>query len=216
MVQKRNLERKSKWDSESRVNSVMVSETIEKLSEKFCRIAHKMSTSTLFLFIISVTFFSCKGQENKYIYLNAEQLKPLGIELSEEGLFYQNCNPKSEEDGKYPYYAFYSVDAERYVVSSIASGCLPNSMRDSTFTNKKMTENDFYPLFAGTDGKYSFLSEKHDKELVPIAIRMEETKIPNRTDTVVFWFKLTESLRKSLPKGIVIEEYLGLPDIKAE
>jgi len=208
MVHKINLEKNS--------NNVMVSETIEKLSEKICRIAHKMSIYPFFLFIISITVFSCKFQENKYIYLNAEQLKPLGIELSEEGLFYQNCNPKSEEDGKYSYYAFYSVDKERYVVSSIASNCLPTSMRDSIFINKEITKNDFYPLFAGTDGKYSFLSEKHDKELVPIAIRMEETKIPNRTDTVVFWFKLTESLRKSLPKEIIIEDYLGLPDIKTE
>jgi hypothetical protein len=66
--------------------------------------------------------------------------------------------------------------------------------------NKKITENDFYPLFVGTDGKYSFLSEKHDKELLPIAIRMDETKIPNRPDTVIFWFKVTESLKKVLPE----------------
>jgi len=45
---------------------------------------------------------------------------------------------------------------------------------------------------------------------------MSETKIPNRTDTVIFWFKVTESLKKVLPQDIVIEDYLGLPDIKTE
>ena len=208
------------------LNRVMEEETIQKNSESLRIYAskeifgkgHKMKKNVFFIFILFIATIGCKGQENKYIYLNAEQLKPLGIELSEDGLFYQNCNPKWEEDGKYPYYAFYSVGKEHYVNSSVASHCslsdYPSNEHDSIFMNRKMTENDFYPLFVGTEGKYTFLSEKHDKELVPIAIRMKETKIPNRTDTVIFWFKLTESLKKVLPTGIIIEDYVGLPDIK--
>jgi hypothetical protein len=167
-----------------------------------------------------MTIIICKCQENKYIYLNAEQLKSLGIELSEEGLFYQNCNPNWEKDGKNPYYAFYSVNEGDYVNCYIGDKCLkdyPVNEFDTVFMNRKMTENDFYPLFVGnTEGKYNFLSEKHDKELVPIAIRMEEAKISNRTDTLLFWFKVTESLKKVLPAGIIIEDYLGLPDIRIE
>jgi hypothetical protein len=202
----------------------MEAETIQKngvnMNKNFFGRAHKMKKTCFFTLILIMAIFSCKSQENKYIYLNAEQLKPLGIELSEDGLFYQNCNPKWEKDEKYPYYSFYSVDKEHYVNSSVAGNCplndYPRNEHDSIFMNKKMTENDFYPLFVGTEGKYTFLSEKHDKKLVPIAIRMTETKIPNRTDTVIFWFKVTESLKKSLPEGIVIEDYLGLPDITIE
>jgi len=172
------------------------------------------------IFIMAIII--CKCQEGKYIYLNAEQLKPLGIELSEKGLFYQNCNPKWQEDGKYPYYAFYSVNEGHYVHCHIGEICLkdypyPITESDSILWNRQMTENDFYPLFVGnTEGKYNFFSEKHDKELVPIAICMKETKIPNRTDTVLFWFKVTESLKKVLPEGIIIEDYLGLPNIRIE
>ena len=177
-----------------------------------------MRPKTFFTVIFIMVVISCKCQEAKHIYLNAEQLKPLGIELSEKGLFYQNCNPKWQEDGKYPYYYFYSVDENHYVTSGISNNCTQNTIpmneHDTILLNKKITEHDFYPLFAGSDGKYTFLSDKPDKELLPIAIRMKETKIPNRTDTVIFWFKVTDSLKKALPKGIVIEDYLGFPDVK--
>ena len=48
-------------------------------------------------------------EKPKYIYLNAEQLHSLGIELSKKGLFYLNCNPQAEENKEYPYLALYST-----------------------------------------------------------------------------------------------------------
>jgi hypothetical protein len=162
-----------------------------------------------------------KSQEVKYIYLNAEQLMPLGIELSKEGLFYQNCNPNHKETDVYPYYAFYAENAEPYVNASMSNGCdkknldVLSSRFDSVFFYRKITENDFYPVFVGSLGRnYNLSSGKNDTKLLPIAIRMQETKIPNRTDTVLVWFYPTESLKKALPKGIVMEDYLGLPEIK--
>ena len=164
---------------------------------------------------------NCKSQEVKYIYLNAEQLMPLGIELSEEGLFYQNCNPNHKETDVLPYYAFYAENAELGVNTTMSEGCdkmsldVFSSRFDSVFFNRKITENDFYPVFVGSLGSiYNLSSEKNDRKLVPIAIRMQETKIPNRTDTVLVWFYPTESLKKALPEGIVMEDYLGLPEIK--
>ena len=68
-------------------------------------------------------------------------------------------------------------------------------------------------MFVGNpQNKYTFLHEKNTKKLVPIAIDMSETKINNRTDTVVFWFYPTESFKKALPDGIKIEDYLRMPD----
>lgn len=174
----------------------------------------------------ALILLSSKNTENpKYIYLNAQELKPLGIELSEKGLFYQNCNP---EDKEFPYLYFYSIGEEHYVVSGMANSCTFNEeeLMDGVesffsdkndvhriFKNKDITEYDFYPMFVGNPkNKYTFLHEKNMKKLVPIAIDMSETKINNRTDTVIFWFYPTESLKKSLPDGVKIEDYLRLPD----
>jgi hypothetical protein len=37
---------------------------------------------------------------------------------------------------------------------------------------------------------------------------MSETKLRNRNDTLVVWFKPTEALQKALPANINIEDYL--------
>ena len=169
---------------------------------------------------VVIVLISCKNTESsKYIYLNAQQLKPLGIELSEKGLFYQNCNPEEKE---FPYLYFYSIDEEHYVVSGMSTNCI-NEEIDTfllntndvyrIFKDKEITEHDFYPMFVGSpQNKYTFLQEKNTKELVPVAVCMSETKINNRTDTVIFWFYPTESLKKALPDNIKIEDYLRLPD----
>jgi len=171
-----------------------------------------MKRVVFFVFIIvAVVSISFKGtgERAKYIYLNAEQLKALGIELSKKGLFYQNYNPKWEADKEYPYLAFYSTKGNH--VTSIIS----QSKRD--FKNKEMTNCDFYPMLVGNpQNEYTFARVCKDKELVPIAVCMAEAKIPNRTDTLIFWFKPTDAFQKALPQGIKIEDYLRLPDMPSE
>jgi len=191
--------------------------------DRNCKNANRKKRALLgFAFFMTVV--SCKRNGDNYLYLNAEQLKPLGIELSENGLFYKNYNPNWEKDGKRSCYWFYSTGEGCWIGSQIGGFCLNDypegyelNAFDSLFLNMKTTENDFYPLFAGnTEGKYNFSSEKQEKALLPIAICMAETKIPNRTDTLLFWFKVTDNLKKALPKGTVIEKYLGLPVVKNE
>jgi hypothetical protein len=51
----------------------------------------------------------------------------------------------------------------------------------------------------------------NDLKLFPVAICMNETKLVNRKDTIVVWFKPGESLKKALPGNVNIEEYLKVP-----
>ena len=169
----------------------------------------KVTYLTCIISVAIVLIGSTIAEEKKYIYLNAEQLKPLGIELSEKGLFYQNCNHERERN---PYLAFYAID-KNYLTSSSSDDCTSVDKKDNIFKNKKITEYDFYPIMVGNpQNEYSFATVIHDKELVPIAVCMSETKIKGRTDTLIFWFKPTESFQKALPDGIKMEDYLRLPD----
>jgi hypothetical protein len=202
---------------------------------KMLKSIHKSKKIAFFICMLIAAIPICKSQEHKYIYLNAKQLEPLGIELSENGLYYQNCNPKYQEDGKLPYYAVHTFDTIQTVSSQISTDCdladinyfmtrNASGDADSMFTgtnffkDKKLTENDFYPLFVANtaEGTYNLSSENNDKELVPVAVRMEETNIPNRTDTIIFWFKVTESFKQALPKDIIIEDYMRLPDVEVK
>jgi len=45
-------------------------------------------------------------------------------------------------------------------------------------------------------------------KLLPVAICMAETNLTNRKDTVIVWLRPTESLKKLLPEGIRMEDYL--------
>ena len=170
------------------------------------------------IIVAAILLINCKNEGTaKYIYLNAKQLKPLGIDLSEKGLFYQNCNPKSEEDDVLAYFSFHAIDEGHYVNSSMTAGCEKDAVYmselDSLFLGKELTNYDFYPLWAGnTKNKYNFSHRGKNIQLVPIAVCMSETKLPNRTDTLIFWFKPTESFKKALPAEINIEDYLRLPD----
>jgi hypothetical protein len=78
----------------------------------------------------------------------------------------------------------------------------------------EITRNDFYPILIGnTNGKQSLNNEtlSEDLKLFPVAICMSETKLRNRKDTIVVWFKPSEALKKALPENVKIEDYLKLP-----
>ena len=172
-----------------------------------------LSKSVFFSFILFMTVFNCQSQETKYLYLNTEQLKTLGIEVSKKGIFYQNCNPNLKEIG---YFAFYYLN--NGVNATIAGNCdlNPGANHYNIFKNKQLTENDFYISFIGIDEKYNYLHTVNKEKLLPIAISLENTKISNGKGTLLVWFRVTEALKKALPQGTVIEDYLGFPEIKEE
>lgn len=180
-----------------------------------------MKTKLLFAAIFLLAISGCTKKVNsdntkkvEFLFLNASQLKPLGIELNEKGVFYKNQNPNWKQDHqKYACFAFSSTSGN-YMSSThfnetdtlkITSGV------DSIIVHKNLTKNDFYPLLIGNVKRSQSLENKNlpaDLKLLPIAICMAETKLENRRDTVVVWLKPTESLKKALPQNINMDDYL--------
>jgi len=181
-----------------------------------------MKKITLFLIIATATIFSCcnKTKTTNFLFLNEQQLKPLGIELRDNGVFYKNINPNHVQDGeKYTLLAFHCTNdnyltTKHYTEADIAEAEKNN---DSTMAKIFYSKNDFYPLLIGNPkgqmslDKYSVLNK--EMKLLPVAICMSDAKFVNRTDTIVIWFKPTESLKKALPYNIKLDDYLKVPTI---
>ena len=153
----------------------------------------------------------------EFLFLNSDQLKRLGIELNENGIFYKNFNPDWKQDNaRYSCLSFYCSN-DNYLTTNHYSETdviKAKNRNERLLLKKKTTKNDFYPLLIGnTERKQSLDNEtlSEDLKLFPVAICMGETKLANRKDTVVVWFKPTESLKMALPKGVNIEDFLKAP-----
>lgn len=173
-----------------------------------------MKTKSILTILIVITFLSCnQTKKTEFLYLNGAQLKEIGINLSDQGVFYKNINPNWKLDNKkYAFLAFYSCD-DNYVSSmhmNETDTLIVESKNDSLLKTIETTRNDFYPLLIGDPKGIQSLNEDlpKDMKLLPIFICMSETKLPNRKDTIVVWLKPTESLRKSLPENINMDDYL--------
>jgi hypothetical protein len=174
-----------------------------------------MKTKILFAVAVIVMFCSFnKTIKPEFLFLNQSQLKPLGIELNENGLYYKNLNPNWQQDKElYAGLGFYSCK-DKYL-STIhfkeSETLKPTNKYDKLMINKETTRNDFYPLLIGnTRGDFSLDSEvlPKDMKFLPVAICMSETKIKGRNDTIVVWFKPAGSLQKALPSNVKIEDFL--------
>jgi hypothetical protein len=155
-----------------------------------------------------------------FLFLNAAQLKPLGIELNENGVFYKNINPNWKQDNsRYSCLSFYCsknnyLTTNHYLESDVIN---PDNRFERLLLRKETTRNDFYPILIGDmKGKQSLDNETlpKDLKLLPVAICMSETKLHARKDTIVVWFKPTESLKNALPENVNIVNYLQVPEKK--
>ena len=170
----------------------------------------------IFLSVISLVFMlSCSTTTKQdYLYLNADQLEPLGIELNEKGLFYKNENPEWNQDNeKYACLAFYCTN-DNYVSTkqfNITDTFTMANGIDSLLVGMEFTKNDFYPLLIGDKkGIQSFDNETLEAgtKLLPVAINMSQINLSNRKDTIVVWLRPTPSLKKALPSTINMDDYL--------
>jgi hypothetical protein len=172
-----------------------------------------------FLAIITIVIFCSwtRPAKPEYLFLHSDQLKPLGIILNKNGVFYKNFNPNWKQDHvRYSCLSFY-CDGGNYLTTNHYS---ETDIIDAKSRNEKLlmkiesTKNDFYPLLIGnTKGRQSLDNETlpNDLKLFPVAICMSETKLLNRKDTIVVWFKPSESLKKALPGNVNIEDFLKVP-----
>jgi len=174
-----------------------------------------MKTKLLLMIFVAVVLSSYTRINNpEFLCLTPDQLKPLGIEINENGVFYKNINPDwKQNEGRYTGLGFYST-ADTYMKSfhfDETETLKASNRNDKLLVNKVVTRNDFYPLLIGnTQGDYSLDSEvlPSDLKMLPVAICMADSKLKSRNDTIVVWFKPTESLAKALPGNIKMEDYL--------
>jgi hypothetical protein len=179
-----------------------------------------MKTKTFSAFIAMVMICSWTNPtQPEFLFLNSNQLKPLGIVLNENGVFYKNQNPNWKQDnGKYSCLSFYCC-GDNYLTSNHyteADIMKADNRSEKILMKLETTRNDFYPLLIGnTKGKQSLDDETlaKDMKLFPVAICMNETKIRNRNDTIVVWIKPTAALQKALPVNIKMEDFLKVRPI---
>ena len=180
-----------------------------------------MKFKTFFAIIGSLLLFSFMPEpKQNYLFLNANELKQLGIHLNEKGLYYINTNPMQKQDGgSYCSLAFY-CNSKNYVTTihrSEYDDLNANTKDDKILLKNGISTHDFYPLIIGnTKGNASLdnYSVFHkDIKLLPVAVCMSECNLSKRNDTIIVWFKPTASLIKALPDDIIIEDYLRVPVI---
>jgi hypothetical protein len=152
--------------------------------------------------------------KQEFLFLNSNQLKPLGIVLNENGVFYKNHNPNWKQDNLPNSCLSFYCCSNNYLTTihySEADVIRANNKHEKVLLNLETTKNDFYPVLIGNEkGKQSLDNETlaKDLKLFPVAIRMSETKLRSRKDTIVVWFKPTETLQKALPGNVKLADYL--------
>ena len=175
----------------------------------------------LFLACIAIVVICSWTNPTKpeFLFLNSNQLKPLGIVLNEKGVLYKNYNPNWKQDNqRYSCLSFYCcsdnyLTTNHYTETDVIQA---NNTHEKILLNLETTKNDFYPLLIGnTKGEQSLDDETlaKDLKLFPVAICMSETKLRSRKDTIVVWFKPTEALQKALPENVKMEDYLKVRPI---
>lgn len=182
-----------------------------------------MKIKSLFAGLAVFVFFGCNTIQEKPgpLFLNTSELSLLGIHVTKHGVFYKNLNPNWKQDNeKYATLAFYLGD-DNYLSTfhlKETDSLFVKSMSDSLLKTQNTTHNDFYPLLIGNiDGHQSLNSDLPlDMKLLPVAICMTDTRLPNRNDTVVVWFKPTETLNKILNPDFKMEDYLQTRPIAAK
>jgi hypothetical protein len=172
-----------------------------------------------FLTIITVMVICgwTRPTKSELLFLNSNQLKPLGIELNSNGVFYKNLNPQWMQDhARYSCLSFYCCNNNYLTTNHYSETDVleAKSRNERLLMKMETTRNDFYPLLIGDiNGKQSLDNEtlSPDLKLFPVAICMSETKLSDRQDTIIVWFKPTEALKKALPENVNFEDYLQVP-----
>ncbi len=150
----------------------------------------------------------------KYLVLKPDQLKLLGLEVNQSGLFYKNFREGKPDKGMLCLY----FTNEMYSTSIILKKGekLPgHSEPVRILKNLQTTGFDFYPVVvAGFNGSRTLEihapSGNPEQKLLPVQVNMAELNLGKRADTLLFWFLPTESLKKILSPLVNAEDYVQL------
>jgi beta-lactamase regulating signal transducer with metallopeptidase domain len=155
----------------------------------------------------------------KNLILKPDQLKKLGFEYNSEGLFYKNERPDVVE-----YKELDMIFNKKVYSSSILKkkGEKPVHFSGEKIIDKMTTTNfDFFPLVVSNyKGQRTLVMGvkllAEQKKLLPVQVNMAELNINGRSDTLVFWFLPTASLKKELSPITNMDDYLQVipPDTR--
>jgi hypothetical protein len=162
--------------------------------------------------IISTSAFKETSKKGKFPELNTDQLKALWFVWNTSGLYYKNQRADTKDKSiSCLYFNDNTYSASIILRNGEKAG--KRSSGEKFLRKQKLTNFDFYPV-AVTDYKgfrtldmTSSLKEP-GMNLLPVQINMGELNIANRTDTLVFWFKSSQTLKKILLPEFRIESYL--------
>lgn len=144
------------------------------------------------------------SKSNKYLILTYEKIKQLGIEVIDNGIFYKNKNPISSKIN-----GFYCVKGNYCTIVSLSENNSQSKINNKFFNKKDITNNDFYPvLISNINEDKTFEQQSFSGRLLPILVNMTKCKSTKRTDQIVIWFKVTDSLLKRLSDIDKVEEYI--------
>lgn len=173
-----------------------------------------MKAKFLFTILLAAIIYSCTPtKKSDFLFLNTAQLKKVGIVVTDQGVFYKNVNPNWKQDKeRYAFLGFYLCN-DNYLSSihlNETDTLEIKSKNDSLLEITETSHNDFYPVLIGNTTGFQSMDKDlpKDMKLLPIAVCMSGANLPNRSDTVVVWFKPTQSLYAMLPENINMEEYL--------
>jgi len=152
----------------------------------------------------------------KYLVLSPEQLKTLGFEMNATGLFYKNQRADKNILCMYFTDKTYSASVRLSPGEKIKGFDAPEKI-----LNEQATTNfDYFPMVvAGVNGDYTLVNTLRNNlsvKLLPVELNMADLKQLHRKDTLVFWFKPTASLLKTLSTIANAESYLQIcpPDAR--
>lgn len=148
----------------------------------------------------------------KYLELNTNQLKSLGFEWTRSGLFYKNKRADRKDKSTLCLY-FTDSTYSASIILQKGEKISGHSVPVKFLKKLKSTNFDFYPVAVTSFGGFRTLdmTASHNnpgEELLPVQINLAELNAGNRKDTLVFWFRMTETLEKVLPPEVKATAFL--------
>jgi beta-lactamase regulating signal transducer with metallopeptidase domain len=148
----------------------------------------------------------------KYLVLPTDQLKLLGFEFNNTGLYFKNKRPGTPEHNVL---CLYFTDHTYSASISLKPGekLKGKSAPEKFLMNAQLTNYDFAPLIVSSYGDHRTIvlggmNQFDDEKLLPIQVNMAELNINKRSDTLVFWFRPTDALKQILSPIARVEEYI--------
>ena len=153
-----------------------------------------------------------ENAHGKYLVLAPEQLKALGLERNSSGLFYKNTRFGRSDKGVLCLY-FTKASYSGSIILHAGEKITGNSEAEKILKKQPLTSFDFYPVvvagFSGSRTQDMIAAENDpNMKLLPVQVNMAGLLPGKRSDTLVFWFKPTESLKQALSPFAKADDYL--------